>query len=555
MRQYAWAAVIAALLVVIPASTYGVALIRRPSGPACPERSPVTVQVDPRIAAVVVAVLRDVGPGPECVPVQVDQRSSADLAYDISQPQSAQLSIPLPDVWIPDSSAWLATASTTPEGGQRVSGVAAFSIVTSPVVAALRRDTAKSLGWPRVQLGWDGLLAARGGRLKVAVTDAQTDGAGLLAVLAHQQGVGQLSSDLLKFTRQVTIPRFSDFKGQSPTSAVASGFFDAITASEQDVITHNRNQPDHPLVGEYDSVGADSFDFPFVRIADPTTGNIPLDKKRDEDIVQARLVSPQAERAYAAAGFRTAAGELDRSYGADQGVVSAPEPAPSEPFAVTVRQLQAQWPSLKTRASVLVVVDESGSMGTRLPRSRLSRMELVKRGLRAVVHETAPDSDMGLWTFTSSRRQDFQVRVPLGRVDQPVRGGTWRTALAHATERLAANPRGGTGLYDTTLAAFRKASQNFRFGRLNAVLIFTDGRNEDDAGSISLDTLLRSLQREFQDNQPVRILTFAYGTGADTAALARISAVTGGETYRAVRADEVQRLLTKALAQLSGPAI
>jgi Ca-activated chloride channel homolog len=548
--RYGWLALIAALVIVIPLTTYGLVARRLPGTPACPDRAPLTIQADPRIASVVSAVLRDIGPGPECIPVQVDQRSSSDLAFDIAQPQSTKLTIPLPDVWIPDSSAWLSTASTTADGGRRVSAEAALSVASSPIVAAMRRDTATQLGWPGKQLGWNGLLGARDGTLKVAITNAQTDGAGLLAVSAQQQGVGTLSSGLLAFTRRVHIPRISEFQVQSPTSAVAAGFFDAISAAEQDVLAYNKQQPQQPLVAEYDPNETVSFDFPFIPLTDAATGTIPLDKKRDEAIVQARLMSAQGEREFAEAGFRTTTGRLDGPYRADQGVVAAPQPGLAPPLAATVRQVQATWPSLARRGRVLVVVDESGSMGARLSGSRLTKMQLAKQGLSAAVKAVAPDSDVGLWTFTSSPNRDYHVRVPLGRVDDAVGAQQRRSALADAVDALDPVPGGGTGLYDTTLAAFRNASQNYGFGRLNAILIFTDGRNEDDPGGIGLSSLLGEIRGEFEDSQPVRILTFAYGQDADNLALARISHATGGQAYRAVRPEQVAPLLTKALAEL-----
>jgi Ca-activated chloride channel homolog len=550
VRRHGRVALIAALAVLIPLSTYGIVRGRNAPVAACPDRAPVTLQVDPRIAAVVSAVLRDVGPGPECVPVQVDQRSSADLAFDLAQPVTAQLSIPLPDVWIPDSSAWLATASTTAEGGQRVSAPAQLSIATSPVVAAMRRNTATALGWPGMQLGWSGLLSAKGGSLKVALTNAQSDGAGLLAVLAQQRGLGQLSPQLLRFTRRVVIPPVSDFKGQSPTSAVASRLVDAVSASEQDVIEHNREQPRRPLVAEYDDERTASFDFPFVPIADAVGGTIRLDKKHDEDVVQARLISPEAQRAFTAAGFRTTTGQLDHQYGTAQGVEPTHNAGFSESFAPIVRQVQKGWPILSRRGRVLIVVDESGSMAERLPGSPLSKMELARQALGAVVRQVAPDTDVGLWTFTSSARQDYRVRVTLGPVNGAVGDRSRRAALAEAVSRLVSDPRGGTGLYDTTLAAFRSASQNYLYGRLNAVLIVTDGRNEDDPKSISLTTLLQALRTEFRASQPVRIVTAGYGQDVDRATLERITSETGGRSYSAVVADQVGPLLAAALAQL-----
>ena len=117
---------------------------------------------------------------------------------------------------------------------------------------------------------------------------------------------------------------------------------------------------------------------------------------------------------------------------------------------------------------------------------------------------------MGLWSFTSSRGRDYDVLVPLGSVSGEVDGTTRRAALSRAVARLRPEVGGGTGLYDTTLAAFRSASESYAYGRLNAVLVITDGQN-DDPGSISLTQLLDSLRREYDGVRPVRDLRHRTG--------------------------------------------
>jgi hypothetical protein len=108
---------------------------------------------------------------------------------------------------------------------------------------------------------------------------------------------------------------------------------------------------------------------------------------------------------------------------------------------------------------------------------------------------------------------------------------------------------GGTPLYDAVLAAYRNAEANFAYGRLNALVVITDGRNED-ARSISLGRLLDSLRLQFDGVRPVRIIAIGYGREADTATLGRITDITGGRTYRALTANEVDRAFAQALANL-----
>ena len=94
-----------------------------------------------------------------------------------------------------------------------------------------------------------------------------------------------------------------------------------------------------------------------------------------------------------------------------------------------------------------------------------------------------------------------------------------------------------------------RAQANFAYGRLNALIVITDGRNED-AQSVSLERLLDALRLQFDGVRPVRIIAIGYGEQADTANLRRITDITGGRTYEALTADEVESAFAQVLADL-----
>ena len=52
---------------------------------------------------------------------------------------------------------------------------------------------------------------------------------------------------------------------------------------------------------------------------------------------------------------------------------------------------------------------------------------------------------------------------------------------------------GGTGLYDTTLAAYRQPLRDYNPDYYNSVILLTDGA-DDDPGSVSLTELLKELR-------------------------------------------------------------
>ena len=89
-------------------------------------------------------------------------------------------------------------------------------------------------------------------------------------------------------------------------------------------------------------------------------------------------------------------------------------------------------------------------------------------------------------------------------------GTTRRETLLSAVDGLDPKIGGGTPLYDAVLAGYREAQADFAYGRLNALIVITDGRNED-AQSVSLGRLLDDLRLQFDGVRPVRIIAIGYG--------------------------------------------
>jgi hypothetical protein len=520
------------------------------AGESCAGGTVVRVAADPQVAGLVQEILSAASSDDEdsCVPVKVTARRSAEVASEVSRRTGQGFSAPLPDVWVPDSSLWLAVARRTDVGSRRILG-RPRSMVTSPTVIAMSRAKAEDLGWPSEQPGWSTLTAAGSG-LRAAMTDPSKDGPGLASLLAVQaagsSAAGGAGAALASFARTVSAPVLGD---ADPLESVASGDWDATPTTEQEVVAHNGGDPKTKLVAVYDKSTPTAEDYPVVVLDPDATGGLKRALARQVARLRTALLGADAQDRFAEAGFRTGEGRLTDDLGPEQGVLRAAVSLPAPPSDDRINGVLDAWEGLGRRGRVLVAIDESGSMAGRLPGSRLTKSDLAKQALSSAVNAVAPDSDMGLWSFTASRGRDYDVLVPLGSVSAEVDGTSRRAALSRAVARLRPEVGGGTGLYDTTLAAFRSASDSYAYGRLNAVLIITDGQN-DDRGSISLTGLLDSLRREYDGVQPVRIITIAYGGDADVTVLQRIADVTGGATYRTVDAGDVGPLFAKALAEL-----
>ena len=133
-----------------------------------------------------------------------------------------------------------------------------------------------------------------------------------------------------------------------------------------------------------------------------------------------------------------------------------------------------------------------------------------------------------------------------GRLDARVGGESQRQALGGALAELPGLTYGGTGLYDTTLAAVRAVRAGYDDEAVNSVVLLTDGRNEDP-GSLALPQLLHTLRAERDPARPVAVIAIGVGPDADAEALSRIVAATGGRSYVARNPAAMGKVFETAL--------
>ena len=67
-------------------------------------------------------------------------------------------------------------------------------------------------------------------------------------------------------------------------------------------------------------------------------------------------------------------------------------------------------------------------------------------------------------------------------------------------------------------------------GRVNSVVMLTDGQNEDPQG-ISLDRLVAELQKAMDPKRPIQVIALGIGTDVSKAELQKITSVTGGGVF------------------------
>jgi len=221
--------------------------------------------------------------------------------------------------------------------------------------------------------------------------------------------------------------------------------------------------------------------------------------------------------------------------------------APTADDAAVVRAL-GEWQHLAEPFHALVAVDISGSMGTKALPDGSTRMDLTKAAAATAVGLFPEHDALGLWTFERhlDGNKDYRSVTPVRELSAQVDGGTQRDQLSRDVQSLTFSPDGYTGLYDTTLAAYRQVLHDDAPGHLRTVIVLSDGMNHDP-DSVALDELLSTLKDEQDTENPVRIITVGVSENADATVLRQIAEATGGSSHVARTPQDIQKVFVDAL--------
>ncbi len=115
--------------------------------------------------------------------------------------------------------------------------------------------------------------------------------------------------------------------------------------------------------------------------------------------------------------------------------------------------------------------------------------------------------------------------------------------MAGAAKDLGGN---GTALYSTAVAGMQRMDKLFDPRAGNAVVIFTDGSNNDPGGP-SLKSTLAKLDVLYDSQKPVRLICIGIGSGANMGELQKLSAHAGGVAYLARDPRQLPTVLFQAL--------
>ncbi|MFF4787175.1 substrate-binding and VWA domain-containing protein [Streptomyces griseorubiginosus] len=501
-----------------------------------------------------------------CVDISVAARES----YKVRDTLAAGKD-PGAQVWVPDSDVWVEQIDTD-GGATEVARVG--NVASSPVGVAMVPAAARSLGWPKKTYGWLELAGAtlKDDSLRLGAADPARSATGLLALTRLSDAAGQVkggetrAAAMMKSLSQ----RISDSDGQvvetlprgaSGTEQGNPRRNQALVLSEQAAFAHNSSTDSGDgLDFFYPKDGSPRLDYPYA-LVDET--RLSTDESRAAIRFMTYLRRPEQEQLLTERGFRTSDDQVSSSLVAKAGG-KVPQPytaAAVEPAsAAALQQALGTWTITVQSARITTVVDASGSMSETVPGTGRSRMDVTKESLLQALSTFTQEDEIGLWEFSTKLDgdKDYKVLVPTRRLGGSGGGsgaGTQRERLSAAFGGLKPVPGGATGLYDTTLAAYRSATSSYARGKFNALVVLTDGVNED-AGSISRAKLISELERLSDRERPVPLIVIAVGPDADRAEAQQLAGATRGSGQQVNDPSQIHTVILKAIvaagAQSSG---
>jgi Ca-activated chloride channel family protein len=508
-----------------------------------------------------------------CVAVTVNPVNSATMAAAVASEHKVSLtglgaapqSVKVPDVWVADSSSWLLRLKQEAPGFVPTDGK---PIAQSPVVVAMPQPIAENvLRWPDKKLTWKQLLATvtTSTQLRVGTVDPSRDAAGLSGLLALGQAAGagtqaqQAKVGAIKALAQSASALRDDLLQKFPHSADANDLatsLSAATLSEEDVIAYNAEKPPVPLVALYVDPAPMALDYPYAIMPE-----VDLQKSAAAQGLRQQLSTASFKNALAASGLRSADGSAGAGFARPLG---APDASPAVTTgdgksaggsaaagldASALSQALGSWAAITLPGRVLAVFDVSGSMLTPVPTAGGADRAAVTRGAAAGGLALFDDKwAVGVWLFSTDMdgKKPFKEIVPIS----PLAAN--RQKLQDSIKQIVPKPDGQTGLYDTLLAAYQNVQSTWQAGKINSVILFTDGENQNKGG-ISQATLVSRLKQLNDPKRPVRVVIVGIGNGVNRNELETIVKPTSaGGVFIAPDPAKIGEIFLEAIASRSG---
>ena len=533
----------------------------------------------------------------QCIFVRPQKKASGAATTLLAGGWDEKVDGPRPVIWSPASSAWGAILDERLAEASKpaMAPTDATPFMLTPLVIAMPKPMADALGYPAKPVGYADILklardpngwATYGhpewGQFRLGKTNPNFSTSGLSALIAQNYAAVGKTKDLS--LEDLANPSTVDFDKGIESAVVHYGditmtflnnwfradkrgtaltYASAVAIEEKSVIDYNNGNPDGvldpgevprkpkiPLVAVYPSEGTLFSDSPFY-VLDANWVSTP--EKEGAKAFEAFVQQPANQKKVLTFGFRPANSKvavgapIDAAHGVDpnqpQTLLQVPQPK------VMVKLLD-QWALNRKSAKVLIVLDVSGSMGDPAGAdSGDTKLELAKSAAIDALDQFKDDDQVGLRIFSTKLgpqgNQNFLDLVPIAPI------GTNREQLKSQINDLV--PVAGTPLFDVTKSSYESALAGYDPTVINAVILLTDGKNDDGNSSDDSDqqsALVAEIRKgsSGEDSKPVRVFTIGYGADADMAALGAISEASNAASYNATDASSIKQVFTQVVS-------
>ncbi|MGI8755900.1 MAG: extracellular solute-binding protein, partial [Acidimicrobiales bacterium] len=433
---------------------------------------------------------------------------------------------PQPAIWSPASSSWgkIVNQRLAQRGAKALTDDKAVSFQLTPLVIAMPKPMADALGYPDTPVGWGDLVrlatskegwAAYGhpewGAFKLGKTNPNFSTSGLSALIgqayastAKTRGLSSEDLDNPKVEKLATDLESAAVHYGDTTLTFLNNWFrtdregtsllyaSAVAVEEKSIIDYNKGNPDGvlepgekarkprvPLVAIYPKEGTVYSDNSLYVLNAPW---VDATERRGAEAFIKVVQQPVNQRKVLSFGFRpgnpdvAVASPISPKYGVDPDQPTKLLQVPDPPVMI---KLLDKWREQRKGARVLLLLDVSGSMKEPADPANPdgpTKLDLAQKAAITALKEFKDDDEVGLRTFTTglgpNQDQSFQDVVPIAAMQ----GNRERLSSAIRNQfPLAATP-----LYSATGDAYHDMVAAYDPARINAVVLLTDGVNDDD---------------------------------------------------------------------------
>ena len=456
-----------------------------------------------------------------------------------------------PVAWSPGSDPWVAEINQTwrDRTGQLLIGDACPATIHVPLAIAMWRPMAQALGWPDKPIGWDDLAAlstnpdgwaAYGhpewGQFKFGHPHPEHSNSGLLSLIAEVYAAVDRTDGLT--VKDIKSQAVQDSVGAVEQQVYHYGkkdtdlllrmtqrgpeYLHAVTSYESNVIKWNRDHSSElafPLVAIYPEDGTFWAGNPYCILDADWVSD---EQAEAAAIFRDYLLSPEQQAKAMDWGLRPADPSvalrtpIDQEHGAVPAITMGTVPDLAYPSDELVRYIKEMWHQVKKKATVVLLLDTSGSM-------RGDKIKGAIRGAETFLNQMYPDDEVYVVTF-SSDVNELQAGGPIGQVGEN---------LKQSLDGLYAE--GSTVLYQAVIEALDRTdllkAEDEASGerRLYGIVLLSDGKNETSGGPSWNDLLSRLPSGT--EAEGVKIYTIAYGDDADMNVLQTLANRTNGKQF------------------------